>query len=396
MGKGRLFLVMAMFLAACLVLGGNEAFCAEDVINTAKDIDAADKEGGNETVKKELPPEDSKDKGSPMHAWKAIASAYAKGETFTTQNFADMRNWSKSTRGYELQSLVAIGVLKSVKKGVYEVLVDATDAQIDQINEEAKRVVNRTGIYGEELGIDSHRLDAQYLVGGLDAVQLLRNIVANVTEAEVKPVRVGTLAEEREVVFVDLNADTLPASTLINGDIDVFTINEKTLEEYEDQYDVTLTHPEGSRLLASLVDTGILEDTAQRTKEDTRKGRGEYNVSTPAKIKTVLFQEAFVKDNPENFSGQFKNLEPDEIAVIIIEEKEGAEEAMRKILGRDDVNLLSEWGNRIIVMGVEPDSLSFQAFERLFAGNGFYDLRGKTIEQVLSEKDLVDGLGGTV
>lgn len=370
--KNKLVLVVTMFLVACFMFGVNETFAAKpaDPAETKRGIDAA--EDG-------VPTEDDTDKGSPMHGWKAIVAAgLKKGDTVTTGEFNGMRNWSASTRGFELRGLVDAGVLGRVegKPGTYVVLVDVTEAQIDKINQRAIPVVKRTGIHGQALGIDSYRTDAGYL--GAETVNAIRGIIHEVTGEDI-----NTL-DARRAVRINDNATALPASVFVNEDR-AFTVAERTLESYSGVTAATNTRA----LLASLVDAGILPDTAQ-------KGTGDTYNFTPVKINTVLFKEDFVTDDPEGFKSQFQELGNDAIAVIITEGGDKGVEAIRDVLDRDDIQLLSEWGSRIIVMEVTPKSTSAQAFARLFDDNSFYDLRDQSVEKILTNKNLVDGLQGAV
>ena len=386
MKRRKLFVASIILLAACIVPGLQGSTYAQDFVNlNSKD---KPKDNAESTGKPEnnFPTTHDQDKGSPMHGWKAVVLAgFKKGDTFTVQDFMKMRNWSATTRGYELRSLVGIGVLGRVagKKGTYKVLVDATSEQIDEINKKAIPVVDRKGIYGESLGIDGYRLDASYLgkgdiKRGKEIVNKISSAIAEVTGNKVKP-REGYA--EDFVTEDEQNGIGLPASVFINEEKS-FTVAGKKLGEYKGVSEDT----NQSKLLASLVDTGIVPSSAMRTGET-------YDFSS-VKIKTVLFKAKFVTKNPKGFRDKFEILEQDETAVIVTEIGDKNEKAIRDVL--EKMGLLTEWGGRIVVIGVMPDSPSAAAFAKLFGDKGFHDLRGQDTKDVLNNKQLVDALGGAV
>mgnify|MGYP001559128598 CR=1 FL=1 len=358
-------------------------FGTTDIIFAKGAVEEADAAGGISAVEGQMPkpPAGPVDKGSPMHAWKAIVDAGKKaGDTITSTEFAGMRNWSARTRGYELQSLVVIGVLAPTEnRGEYKLMVDATTAQIGQINEQAKRVVKRADRDGVALGIDSYRLDSDYLgegdiTAGNTAVTQINNIVKQVTGATAE---LNVLANQNLVDTTE--GATLPAAVAINGELS-FTINGKGLQGMG----VTADPFEEEALLAALVDTRIVSPEG--------KIKGQACDFSATKAKTVLFKDVFVTDTPSNFKTGFNNLTTDVTAVIIAIDKTDAE--IRK--GLEDAGLLPEWGNRIIVMGVRPESAASEAFARLFSNTNIIDLRGQSIDNILKNKDLVAGLKGAV
>lgn len=365
-----------ILMVLCIVVAVSVFVCGITALSYAKSgPDITDTKGGTGEIEKQMPRAGEKDKGSPMHAWKAIvASGKKAGDIITAKEFAGMRNWSARTRGYELQSLIAIGVLAPTgNKGEYEILTNATPKQIDQINDEAKAVVGKTGRDGIALGIDSYRLDADYL--GEDKLGQITAIINKVTGSTVAP---GAVVSNFVQSDIDRGVD-LPASVAINGDMP-FTINGISLEKIEGIDNVI----EQQDLLAALVDTRIVSPEA--------KTKGDVADFSAVKAKTVMFKDEFVTGVPSAFKTEFDKLGQDETAVIIVINKN--DEDIRAALKQ--AGLAEEWGNRIIVMGVKPESPSAHAFGVLFGNNNIIDLRGQTIDKILENKDLVAGLKGGV
>ena len=328
------------------------------------------------------------DKGSPMHAWKAIvASGKEAGDAITSAEFAGMRNWSARTRGYELQSLVAIGVLAPTgNRGEYKLLVGATDAQIDQVNEKAKTVVERN-LRGEALGIDSYRLDAAYLgkgdtVAGNTKLNQIAGIIQDVTgvAATAQTANAADFVEQDVRSILAGDASALPASIAIEGEMP-FTINGKDL--VGTGISAGNIKDKGA-LLAALVDTRIVSPEAA-----LKNNVSDFNSTD---IKTVMFKEEFVTGQPGQFKAAFEAMSSDQTAVIIAINKNNGE--IRQAL--EQAGLLGQWGNRIIVMGVKPNSPAADAFGRLFGDKSMYSLRGEKIEDILKNKDLIAGLEGAV
>jgi len=337
-----------------------------------------DTKGGAGKIESNVPDNTGeKDKGSPLHAWKAIVAVGKKaGDIITTEEFEGMRNWSASTRGYELRSLVAIGVLTPADtRGEYKLLVDATSDQIDQINNEAKSIVNKISRDGTKtaLGIDTWILDVKHL--GEGKVEQVAAVVKKVTGSNVTP---GAVSEDFVQEDVDANKN-LEASVAINGE-KPFTVNGIDLSEVEG----TSSDIEQQVLLAALVDTRIVSPEG--------KIKGDVVDFSAAKIKTVMFKEEFITNKPNEFKAAFDNLGQDETAVIVAINK--SETEIETALA--EAGLLGQLGNRIVVMGVTVNSPAAQAFGRLFGDNNMIDLRGQAIENILENKDLVKGLKGAV
>ncbi|MCX5693343.1 MAG: hypothetical protein NTX47_06695 [Candidatus Omnitrophica bacterium] len=359
-------------------------FGTRDLIFAKGAVVVEEAQGGTTAVEGQMPSTTpgTEDKGSPMHAWKAIVTAGKKeGDIITSEEFAGMRNWSARTRGYELQSLVVIGVLAPTgTKGEYKLVVGATTDQIDQINERAKPFVGRTGTNGAALGIDSYRLDSAYLgqgnvAAGNYAAEAINVIVKDVTKttAEVKA------AANTNFTGEIADGKVLPAAVAINGDVP-FTINGITISGK----DMDIYPIEAQAVLAALVDIRIVSPEG--------KIKGQACDFSATKAKTVMFKDVFVTDNPSGFKEEFGKLANDVTAVIVAIDKNDAE--IRK--GLEDAGLLQEWGKRIIVMGVKPASPASQAFARLFGDSNIIDLRGQTIDKILKDRDLIAGLKGAV
>lgn len=381
----RKFIFLIVILAVCIFVGMQGLAYAENLINLKeKDPTETDNKG---KVVTQFPSKNSREKGSPMHAWLAISRAgYKKGDKVA---FDELRaNWSASTIGHEKRSLRAMGVVDENDI----LLVDATPEQIMEINQSAIPIVNRTGIHGEALGIDAHRLDAAWLgrpvqgpidiKTGRSILNVIRGIVSETTGT---PRFSPTEAQMRNYDDFIVDYDIVPASVVINGREDSFTVEGKGLTEYAG---VTETIDKRT-LLASLVDARILPSEANRVGLT-----GETYDFSQAKIGTVLFKGEFVTSNPQGFKEQFQGIRTDETAVIISESGDEAEMAIRNAL--KNVGLLGEWGRRIIVMGVKPASPSAEAFARLFGDRNFYDVRGQRIDNILNNKDLVKALEGAV
>jgi len=351
--------------------------------------DATDQAG----VPKQMPgdAETKPDKGSPLHGAKAIYNAkkadmtprYKVGDIITRKDFAGLRNWSARTRGYELESLVAIGILSrqdaqgnALARGEYRIVVLPSEEQLNAINERAKAIVDKTGITetGEwgPVGIDYWILDAKHL--GQAKLEEVAKVVREVTgsAAVLEPV-------SEDFVKSDIDAGVeLPASVAINGDVP-FTVAGISLADA-----AGAAETEQQALLAGLVDAKIASP------EGKLKGNAYDFSVVPAKV--VMYKEGFVTDTPGQFETAFKNLEPDQTAVIIVINKTD-EEIMRALM---QANLLDQLGDRIVVMGVKPESAAAVAFGNLFKDKNMYDLRGQKVEEILNDKDLVEGLKGAV
>jgi len=314
------------------------------------------------------------DKGSPMHAWKAIVTAGKKaGDTITTQEFGKLRNWSARTRGYELQSLVALGVLERVNTGVYKVAINATSVQIDEINRQAVPIVNKRGIRGEALGIDAYKLDEAYL--GAGKVDQLRILVGSITGQETK------LAEGLPADFVEADGvgGTIPAAVFINEN-KPFTVAGQEVETAD---------ANKQAVLAALVDMRLLEPQAE-----VKSGAAADFRQT--KVQTVLFKSDFVTNDPKAFAavyGEQVANNPDKIAVIISTSGDPMEPAIKTAL--EQAELLGEWGNKIIVMGVQPNSPAADAFARLFGDKNILTNFNEA-RKILDNKDAVMGVAGGV
>ncbi|MBU1888443.1 MAG: hypothetical protein KKB46_04535, partial [Candidatus Omnitrophica bacterium] len=188
-----------------------------------------------------------------------------------------------------------------------------------------------------------------------------------------------------DFVQTDIDAtNNVPASVAINGDIS-FRIT-------EDGAEITLpaiTAEEQRNLLAALVDTRILPPDANIVTANDGTSVSNFQA---AEVKTVLFEEKFVTESPGAFKTEFDKLKTDEIAVIIAINKNNTE--IKTAL--EQAGLLGQWGNRIVIMGVTPNSPAAVVFGRLFGDNPSFDLRGKKVDAILNNKDLVAGLAGTV
>jgi len=328
------------------------------------------------------------EKGSPLHGVKAIYKAgYKVGQIITSKDFAGLRNWSASTRGYELQSLVAIGILSKkdakgndLKRGKYRIVMLPDEGQSDEINEKAKTIVDKTGRDGKALGIDYWILDNKHLGAkkmGQIAYVVEEVINKKVPKEEVHMTPLDTVPVDFVQVDIDAGMD-LPASAAINGDV-LFTVAGISLADA-----AGAAKTEQQALLAGLVDAKIASPEGK-----LKANAYDFSV-VPAKV--VMYKEEFVVDTPGQFETAFKNLQPDQTAVIIVINKTDDEITQALI----QANLSQEWGNRIVVMGVKPGSDAADAFGKLFRDKNMYDLRGQTTEQILGNKDLVDGLKGAV
>ena len=331
-------------------------------------------------------------KGSPMHGWKAFASKKKQGDILTLGEFRAMRNWSPRTIGYELQSLVAIGVLRALGNGRYEVLVDATEQQIDAIDDAAIPLVNRTGIHGEALGIDSYRLDATYLGrGDVQAGEtILEGIRAAVAETTGTEVQAPAELSADFVAEQEATSALLPASVLINEDAISgrdFTIHGENLEAYNGITSETDTR----RLLGTLVDLRLVSSTATRTGE-------AYDVS-PSEVRPVFFQEGYVLEDFKRFGNQVKALDENQIAVIVSTNADNAVD-IENGLYECEAELSDLIGDRIMIVDAnETAALAYARLFNQFGPNGFFDLddmKLKTTDDILNDRDLVAGLEGSV
>jgi len=373
MKLGKILVALCIVTAVSVFIFGMTRPC---YAKTGPSIE--DTEGGTGKIEGNVPDNTGeKDKGSPLHAWKAIVAAGKKaGDTITSAEFEGMRNWSASTRGYELRSLVAIGVLAPTDaRSKYKLLVDATSEQIDLINNEAKPIVNKISRDGTKtaLGIDTWILDVKHL--GEGKAEQIAAVVKKVTGSNVTPGAVsGDFVQE------DIYADKdLEASVAINGE-KPFTVNGIDLSEVEGiSGDI-----EQQALLAAMVDTRIVSPEG--------KIKGSVVDFSAAKANTVIFKEELLDKPVEGFKAEFDKLDEGQIAVIIAINK--SSEDIKTAL--EQAGLLEQRGNRIIVMGVKADSLAAQAFGRLFGDNNIVDLRGQAINNILENKDLVKGLKGAV
>jgi len=339
------------------------------------------------------------DEGSPLHAWKAIVAAGKKaGDTITTQEFEQLRKWSARTRGYELQSLVAIGVLERVAPGQYRILVDATDDQIDTIDKNIISIVNKTRRDGTRLGLRSHRLDAGYL-GGIDKKDGVSGVAAGEKKlADIRGVISGVLGQEvkspTEVV------QDFAAMDAANGKIQISEVINNTppqtqLEGYKvaglgvAAYQGIELGDKGTdtyALLANLADMGLVEPVADISKA----GVADFH---PTKVSTILFKGDFVTQNPKVFAEAFSGLQKNEIAVIVSTSDSEMEPEIKAALA--EAELLGEWGDRIIVMNVKPGSPAAVAFATLFGDkNMLTDFN--TAKKILDNREAVAGVAGAV
>ncbi|MDO8603072.1 MAG: hypothetical protein Q7O04_04395 [Candidatus Omnitrophota bacterium] len=344
-------------------------------------------------------------KGSPMHAWIDIAGKKAAGDTFTREEFAENirskkpggKNWSYSTIGLELQSLVNIGVLAPTgTQGEYRVLVTATSAQIDEINTAAIGLVGRRGIVEGKrgaVGIDAHRLDANWL--GEGNIEAGNNILKNISQkiAEVTGTNVASVSREDTQDPVDAMiaaGDLIPAAVFINEERP-FAIAGAAIESYAG---VAAAQAELANngevldtkvLLANLVNLGLLSDAVS-----VENNTGNFE---PTTVRTVLFNGEFVTRDPEAFASEFAKLADDQIAVIIASGEE-METAINAAL--ETKNLSGALGDKIIVMGVQLKTPAAEAFEKLFNAGGGDILRNFRAEDILNNKDAVEGLAGAV
>lgn len=273
------------------------------------------------------------------------------------------------------------------------VVVSATPEQIDDINTETKKIVKIKAIDGTALGIDSYRLDGKHI--GAYKLGKIVDVVKRVTG-----VTTATAVEaSKDLVKADISAGIpLPASAAIQGDI-LFAVDGISLANIAGVANKT----EERILLAGLVEARIVSPEAEVKIRAYAPSAppffGILSISSeyycdfsavPAKV--VMYKEEFVTDTPGQFETAFKTLQSDQTAVIVVINKTD-EEIMQALI---QANLSEEWGNRIVVMGVEPESVSAQAFGRLFGDKNMYDLRGKKVEDILKDKDLVEGLKGAV
>lgn len=376
------------FLTALCVVGliGIFVFGITSMVYARTGVDVEEAKGGAAAVEGQMPatgavnPEaKGPDKGSPMHAWKAIVAAGKKtGDTITTAEFSGMRNWSDRTRGYELQSLVGIGVLaKGDKRSEYKLLVTATAEQIDQVNVQTIGVLNRQGRDGLPLGIDSYRLDEKYLGAGKPAD--IAKIVRDVTGSTATPEQVP-----KDFVQAGIDAGIVFVSVAYHGDTE-FMIN-KGHKNLADAAGIA-NAAEGQALLAALVDTCIVTSESWNI-EGNVAGFGANDVTT----KTVMYKEEFVTATPEAFKTAFEALPKDVTAVIVaITMNNGEIEAVLKKVGLS--NLL---GGRIVIMGVKEDSAAALAFKDFFGNNPFVNLQNRGIDSILGDEKLVTGLKGAV
>ena len=341
------------------------------------------------------------DKGSPLHAWKVIVSSgYRAGDTITTEEFAQLRNWSRSTRGYELQSLVAIGVLAPAgTRGEYKVLVTGTSQQIDQISSIVASVVDRTGRNGKALGLDSYRLDAAYLgKGDVDKGNAKLTQIADVISKSLTPQQAPIhmpsvyriVGVPVDFIAADIAEGKPVGSAAFIEEERPFTIAGQPIAAYSG-----ISQAGGSNhhaLLAALIDMRLLPDSTL-----VRNDIGNFE---PTKVKTVLFKDTFVTGKPEEgkgpdaFAAEFAKLEADQIAVIVsTSEDEAGLLAINAALNR--AGLSDRLGERIIIMAVKPDSPSAEAFTRLF-GDKYILTELQTAQDILKNKDAVIAIGGAV
>jgi len=351
------------------------------------------------------------DEGSPLHAWKAIIAGKADskgnvivqpkkaGDTITTQEFEQLRNWSARTRGYELQSLVAIGVLERVAPGQYRLLVDATEVQIDTIDQNIIPIVDKTRRDGTRLGLRSHRLDAGYL-GGIDKQDGISGLAAGEKKlADIRGVISGVLGTDVKPP-AEVVQDFAAADAANNGKIQISEVINNTppqtqLQGYQVEGLGVTAYPgveSGEKgtdtysLLANLADMRLLEPVADIGKA----GVADFN---PTKVSTILFKGDFVTRNPKGFAEAFIGLQENEIAVIVSTSDSEMELEIKAAL--ESAELLGEWGNRIIVMNVKPGSPAAEAFQRLFGdANMLTDFT--TAKKILDNKDAVTGVAGAV
>jgi len=339
------------------------------------------------------------DEGSPLHAWKALVAAGKKaGDIVTTQEFEQLRNWSVRTRGYELQSLVAIGVLERVAPGQYRILVDATETQIDTIDQNIIPIVDKTRRDGTKLGLRSHRLDAGYL-GGVDKQDGKSGLAAGEKKlADIRAVISGVRGQDvksaaeavQDLAAVDAANGKIQISEVINN-----TPPQTQLEGYKVEGLGVAAYPgieSGDRgtdtysLLANLADMRLVEPVADISKA----GVADFH---PTKVSTILFKGDFVTKDPKGFAEAFIGLQENEIAVIVSTSDSEMEPEIKAAL--ESAELLGEWGGRIIVMNVKPGSPAAEAFQRLFGdANMLTDFT--TAKKILDNKDAVTGVAGAV
>lgn len=362
-----LFAVIIVTVSGINVLVySKEAYGAEKVENQMRGISPIGK--GSE-------------KSSPLHAWKAIVKIGKKmDDTITNKELSNMRIWSTKTKGYELQSLTGIGVLSRKDKkgdllpeGVYRLVVDATPGQIDLINEEAKVIINKTDMDGIAIGIDSYRLDIKYI--GADKLKQIASVVRRATGVSA----VNAAEAVADLVQSDMDrGKNLPSSVAINGDIP-FTVNNTNLRGIG----VANTF-EQRLLLAGLVEIKIVSP------EGKVKGKAANFSATNAKV--IMFKDEFVIARTYEFKTDFGKLGPDGIAVIVAIDKNNGE--IKAAL--EQAELAEKWGDSIVVIGIKTGSVSVQAFKKLFGNNNTIDLRNQTINKILENKDLVEGLKGSM
>lgn len=369
MKLGRILMALGIVATVGIFVFGT----AVGLVYAKTGIDNTDTKGGATIAEKQMPKGDidltakGPDKGSPMHGWKAIvASGKKAGDTITTKEFAGMRDWSARTIGYELQSLENIKVVAHTgARGQYKLLVDATAEQIDQINELAKPIVNKTSRDGTNtaLGIDTWILDVHHL--GEGKVEQIADVVKNVTGSNVTS---GAISEDFVQEDIDAGRD-LPASAVINDENIPFAINEIGMED--------------KVLLAALIDARMVSPEAKM-----KAGVADFSA---VKVKTAMIREELL-DKPEDFKAEFNRLPPDATAVIIAINKNNED----IIAALREAGLLGQWGNRIVVMGVKPESLSAAAFVRFFGDKNVISLYGQPISRILDDRNLTEGLSGAV
>jgi len=380
-GMKKKYLLSVLVFAFCIFATSFGYSHTRNFINLATG-DSADTRSGRDEVEGRIPAD--KDKGSFMHAWQAIVNAgLKKGDVFTVADFEKMRNWSKSTRGYELKAGVLLGIWKPTgkKEGEYELLVDATSEQINEINNAVQNIVNRKGVHGEALGIDAHRLDAAWLGKGdiQRGMDVLHQIQMKIREILRENYNMPTITVENAGSFVDETLTTQPACVVIQEERP-FSIGNNITSETLRKSDV---NPHA--VLSALVDMGLVSPEATRTPQ------GSYSFNE-MQIGTVLFKGEFVMNKSQEFKRDFERLTQDQIAVIIA--NIGEEKNIRAAL--EEVGLLDNLGERIIVMSVKGDSPSAVAFARLFGDKNSFDLRDQKLEDALKNRDLVKGLEGAV
>ena len=308
------------------------------------------------------------EKGSPMHLWKAlVAEGKTEGATITTAEVRNLRDWSDSTVGLELRSLVDIGVLERVMPGVFKVLVTATNTQINTIHEEAKSIVNKN-LNGGALGLDAHRLDAEYL--GAEKTSQLNALVARNLKGQAPIQQLASVGAAAAADFEGYLAATKAAIREIFETAGAtFTLADAN---GDDETSATAS------ALKELLDLGLLNLRA--VVEDTVSNKYNFQLT---EISIVAFDGAAVLADTASFISNAREAQADQKQVVIVALDDAQERTLQENV---QLNALE---------GIYISRLSGTAatqWKTVLAGAGFLDITNMQATKVLANKELIRGL----